>query len=131
MNLPTEQTLHKYGLTMGEWIDLYNKKNGCCHICGRSFKDIRANIDHEHVKGWNKMAPAQRKQYVRGLLCYQCNKFMVMRGVNAMKLWDAWLYMRAWEVRVTSGNVNTGQQVVQRCDVRHTNQKKDNKHKPG
>lgn len=130
--IPSDVTLKKYGMKLGDWLDIYNRQNGACGICHTPFKlGHRINVDHEHVKGWKTMAPSERRQYVRGLLCYQCNKFTVMRGINAMRLWDAWLYMRAYEVRITSRNVNAGQQVVKRRDVRHTNQKKNNKHQPG
>lgn len=98
--MPAASTLKKYGLSLPDWIELFNRKNGCCHICGRSFEGRRANIDHVHVRGWKKMAPEQRRGYIRGLLCYQCNKFMVMRGITSEKLYQGWQYMRAYEVRV-------------------------------
>ena len=99
-HLPSQVTLKKYGLSVVDWVELYTRKNGCCHVCGRSFHGIRANIDHEHVRGWKQMTPAQRKQHIRGLLCYTCNKFMMMRGITSDKLLRGYQYMRGWEVRV-------------------------------
>lgn len=99
--LPTTATLKKYGLTSLEWLQLYNSHMGRCGICGRSFEGIRVNIDHVHVRGWKKMAPEERKRHIRGLLCYNCNKFMVMRGITSEKLYKGWQYMRAFETRIT------------------------------
>ncbi len=99
--IPADSTLKKYGLTFGEWMDFYNQQHGACAICHSPFKlGHRVNVDHVHVKGWNRMAPELRKQYVRGLLCYQCNKFAAMRGMTSTKAWNLWMYMRAFEVRV-------------------------------
>ncbi len=98
---PSDATLHKYGLSYNEWLALYWEQKGKCAICHNNFKPgSRINVDHQHVKGWNKMAPEQRKGYIRGLLCFTCNRFMVMRGVTSTKLWNAWMYMRNFEVRV-------------------------------
>lgn len=98
---PTDPTLKKYGLSKMDWLELYRRKDGCCHICGRKFEiGHRVNVDHEHVRGWKHMPPEERKHYVRGLLCYTCNKFMVMRGMTSDRLWNGYQYMRNWEVRV-------------------------------
>ncbi len=98
-HLPSAATLKKYGMELGDWIDLFNKQGGKCAICHNEFKN-RINVDHAHVKGWNKMAPSDRRRYVRGLLCYTCNKFAAMRGMTSTKAWNLWMYMRAFEVRV-------------------------------
>ena len=85
MNVPSMPTLKKYGLSVEEWTDLYNKFEGCCHVClkPQSPESTRAfHTDHEHVKGWDKMPPDERKLYVRGLLCYMCNRFRVTRGTT-------------------------------------------------
>lgn len=136
-HIPTSPTLKKYGLSLEDWIKLFNKNNGCCHICGRPFV-TRTNIDHEHVRGFKKMTPEQRRQYVRGLLCPTCNRFIVMRGMTSERLFSAWKYMRAWEVRVTpqaltaqSRELDAGEQRVQRRNVRHTDHKQNKKHNPG
>ena len=53
-----------YGITPGEYDDLYKKQNGCCEICGKhqSEQKRRLDIDHNHTTG-----------KVRSLLCTQCN----------------------------------------------------------
>ena len=101
-HIPADATLKKYGLSFGEWLDLYNRQGGKCGICRRDFQaGRRINVDHEHVKGWKHMPPEERKQHVRGLLCYTCNRFMLMKGVSSDRLFQAWQYMRNWEVRIT------------------------------
>ena len=85
MRTPSKATLKKYGLSLEEWTDLYNKHDGCCHIClkPQSAEAKRAlHVDHEHVKGWKDMPPEQRKQHVRGLICYTCNRFRMTRGTT-------------------------------------------------
>lgn len=136
--LPTGQTLHKYGLSLQDWLELFNSQQGACAICKTPFAGRRANVDHVHVKGWNQMAPEQRRQYIRGLLCYQCNKFMCMRGVTSTKLWNGFMYMRAYEVRITkealaaqSRNLDATQKRVKRRNVRHSDQQQDHKDQSG
>ena len=130
ITLPTKVTLKKYGLTTVEWLEIFRSQNGCCGICGKPFEaGKRINIDHLHVRGWKDMLPERRKTYIRGLLCYTCNRFMLMRGVNSEKLYKGWQYMRNWEVRLTpeklaaqSGQVQPAQHVVKRRNIRHTDQ---------
>lgn len=122
MKLPTDATLKKYGLLPLEWADLYNKRNGCCHICGRKFEDgKRVNVDHEHVKGWKHMEPHERKQFIRGLLCYTCNKFMIMKGMTSDKLWKGYLYMRSYEVRITAHSLEQQELLTKNVKKRRTN----------
>lgn len=128
--LPRDVTLKKYGLSVVDWIELYTRHNGCCHICGRSFHGIRANVDHEHVRGWKQMPPEERKLHIRGLLCYTCNKFMMMRGITSDKLFRGYQYMRGWEVRVrASGQLDAAEQIVEGIDIRNPNQDKNKHHR--
>ncbi len=58
----------RYGITWDDYLDLYNKHAGCCHICAvplelfGSDKHKVAQVDHCHKTG-----------KVRGLLCTACN----------------------------------------------------------
>lgn len=63
------QKKHKYGLEKNEYLRLFQKQNNACAICGTSFNDVRACVDHSHEDG-----------KVRGLLCDNCN-----RGLGAFK----------------------------------------------
>lgn len=128
VRLPTSATLKKYGLSVMDYVELWDSQNGCCAVCHRPFEEGRkANIDHVHVPRWKKMKPSERRQYVRGLLCYQHNKFSAMRGMTPGIAWNLWMYLNNFEVRIRSGNLDTRQQVVKRRNVRHSNQQQDEK----
>ena len=45
------------------------------------------------------MAPADRWQYVRGLLCWGCNGFRLARGATVANLRGAADYLEAYESR--------------------------------
>jgi hypothetical protein len=76
---PAARTLATYGLTQDEWIALLKEQGWVCPICQlgndrpRSGKQALWNTDHEHVPGWAKLPPEERKRHVRGVLCYHCN----------------------------------------------------------
>jgi hypothetical protein len=61
--------LRRYGITLEQYFELFNKQNGVCAICSRPESEIlrgkiRAlNVDHDHSTG-----------KIRGLLCSECNK---------------------------------------------------------
>ena len=95
MKPPTPATLKKYGLTIGEWMTMWHKHNGNCHVCLKPSK--RLNIEHEHVKGWKKMPPDERKKYVRGLACYICNNRILTKGVTLERLRNAVKYLEEYE----------------------------------
>jgi hypothetical protein len=79
LKTPTKGTLARYGLSLPEWERMATVQAGLCAVCRRLPLSGRLCIDHEHAKGWKRMPDAQRKRYVRGLLCYTCNRFRVGR----------------------------------------------------
>jgi len=79
---PTKQTLKRYGLSLEEWQAMAEKYNHACAICKTEPKKGRLHIDHEHVKGWKKMAPSERKKHVRCLACFRCNVSFIGRGIT-------------------------------------------------
>lgn len=93
----SEKTLKKFGLSQDEWQALYYKFDGKCHICKRSLEGKHANVDHEHVRGWKKMPPNKRKQFVRGLACFQCNRLLLQKSVTIKKLKAATAYLEEYE----------------------------------
>jgi hypothetical protein len=97
---PSAQTLKKYGLSLPEWARMAERQKHSCAVCGKLPSSGRLHIDHEHVKGWKKMAPENRRMYVRGLLCWTCNRFYCARGISiekAMKVADYLKsYLEAW-----------------------------------
>lgn len=94
---PTPATLKKYGLTLIEWLEILNRQGSVCAVCHKEPTSGRLNIDHEHVKGWKKMLPEERKKHVRGLACYICNNRILTKGITPEKLESAAKYLRNYE----------------------------------
>lgn len=104
INLPVKATLKKYGLSSGQWLELYEQGNGCCWICKRPFFDTdkklrNSYIDHEHVKNYKNLPPEEKRKYIRGLLCFQCNRIMVQKSNTTLKLRAALKYLIQYELR--------------------------------
>jgi hypothetical protein len=81
----TESYLRRtYGLTLKRYTNMMVAQDGRCAVCRRQFgPHLRANVDHRHVPGYKKLLPEEKKKYVRGILCFQCNKFKVGRHTTA------------------------------------------------
>ncbi len=71
-----EDKFKGYGLSLQEYLQMYDSHDGCCHICGGAGFLMRAPsknsiryhvlplcVDHDHGTG-----------KVRGLLCHNCNR---------------------------------------------------------
>lgn len=99
MNFPTEATLKKYGLSLEEWVQILDRQGGVCAICKKLPPSGRLCVDHEHVKGWKRMPPEQRKTFVRGLICWTDNHYLVGRGSTLEKARNAVRYLEAYEER--------------------------------
>lgn len=98
MKIPSKQTLKKYGLSEDDWKDLYNKYDGCCHLCFEKFGEKRIYIDHEHVDNYKNLTQEERKKKVRGLLNYQCNFILLQKSNdNLDKLRKAVAYLEKYE----------------------------------
>lgn len=52
----------RYGLSLEEIDEILAKQNHKCKICGKSLKETRRCIDHNHETG-----------VLRGILCQRCN----------------------------------------------------------
>lgn len=96
---PSKATLSKYGLSLEDWRELAEKQESCCFVCRKIPSKGRLCIDHEHVKGWKKMPPEQRKLYVRGLLCWVCNHYYLGRGINIEKAKNVVEYLIKYEAK--------------------------------
>lgn len=69
-----DQRLYKtYGITLEEWNAMLDKQEGVCYICKTMPKSGVLCVDHEHVAKFKAMKSEEKKQYVRGLLCFLCN----------------------------------------------------------
>ncbi len=51
-----------YGITMENYLALYDEQGGVCAICKKSITKKRLCVDHDHKTG-----------KIRGLLCSYCN----------------------------------------------------------
>lgn len=100
--LPTDSTLAKYGLSRTQYRRMFNAQGRCCQICKR--KGVQFVIDHEHVRGWKRMDPNERRKYVRGILCRSCNHRIVNRYARPRLLMSAAYYLEEYE-RKKNGNI--------------------------
>lgn len=96
--LPRPETLDKYGLDAESFWQLWKDQGEACGVC-LSDAHERYVIDHEHVRGWAKMLPEQRKLYVRGLIGIAENHYILTRYANAARLKLASEYLARFEAR--------------------------------
>lgn len=99
IQVPRQETLVKYGLTEADWMAILTRQGGHCGACHKVPTSKRMNIDHEHIRGWAKMKTADRKPFVRGLLCYMCNHYRLARGATVENLIGAGQYLNAYNAR--------------------------------
>lgn len=62
-----------YGITIEDWEKMFKEQNGVCWICQTLPKSGILCVDHLHKKGYKKLESKEKKQYVRALICFQCN----------------------------------------------------------
>lgn len=82
VNDPKPKTVARYGLTIEAWRAILEGQGGVCAVCKKIPASGRMVTDHEHVKGWKKMPPDERRKYVRGVICNYCNYRRVGRGMS-------------------------------------------------
>lgn len=99
ISTPSDATLKKYGLSEAEWRGFLKRQGGVCYVCGLTPQSLRLCIDHEHVRGWKKMPPEERRLYVRGLLCWSCNHYYLARGMSVQRAERVASYLREYEAR--------------------------------
>lgn len=95
---PTQKTLDVYGLTAYEWLALLKAQGWACPICLKPHRTW--NTDHDHVPGWKKMPPEERKRHVRGVLCWYCNHRVVKDTRDAAQAQRVANYLKAHERRL-------------------------------
>lgn len=99
LKTPTSSTLSKYGLSEAEWRVMADAQGEACFVCIQKPTKGRLCIDHEHVKGWKKLAPEHRKLFVRGLLCFRCNTTFVGRGITIERANAVARYLEQYQAR--------------------------------
>lgn len=96
---PGPATLRRYGLTAGEWLDFLAAQGWRCPICLKGGPLVRWNTDHDHVPGWRHKTPAERRRYVRGVLCAFCNHRRVNSRMSALEARRIARYLEDYESR--------------------------------
>jgi DNA-directed RNA polymerase subunit RPC12/RpoP len=96
---PGPATLRKYGITADEWLALMRAQGWRCPVCLKSGAAVKWNTDHDHVPGWVRRPPEERKRYVRGVLCAYCNHRRVNSRMPAVEAERIAAYLRAYETR--------------------------------
>ncbi len=76
----SKKTRDKYGLDSSDWAALVAVQGGTCAICRKLPASGQLYIDHQHLVGYAKLTSQARRLAVRGLLCYQCNRFRVSKN---------------------------------------------------
>lgn len=104
--LPNRGTLRRYGLTALEWVRLLLAQGGVCAVCGKVPRTGKFNTDHEHVRGWKRMPPEERKRHVRGMLCHFCNHYYAGRGITVAKAEAVVRYLKAHGERSDASGKN-------------------------
>jgi len=96
---PTQTTLNKFGLTRLDFRMQLEAQGGTCAVCKKIPTTGRWYIDHEHVKNWKKLPPEKRKLYVRGILCYFCNRFYMAKAMTKEKAQNIIIYLEEYAIR--------------------------------
>lgn len=99
LRVPTKATLKRYGLTTEAWEAMAAEQGFACYVCEKVPPSGRLCVDHEHAKGWKKLPPERRREYVRGLLCWTCNHYYVGRSITPRKARRVVEYLEAFEAR--------------------------------
>lgn len=96
---PSQRTLVRYGLSVDEWLALLAAQGWKCPVCFGGRGGAPWNTDHEHVPGWKKLPPEERKRFVRGVLCSRCNRWLV--GSRLAAAWAHRIadYLERYEAR--------------------------------
>jgi hypothetical protein len=92
---PSAQTLRKYGLSVDDWIAIWDAQGRVCPICGKT--STRMAIDHEHFPKFKKLPADVKRFFIRGILCWQDNYYRVGKGATILKLENAVKYLRNYE----------------------------------
>lgn len=64
---------HSHGLTIEEWLEMWEAQDGCCYLCGDNIDPTgeSAVIDHDHSCCPRNKSCAKCR---RGIACHRCNR---------------------------------------------------------
>lgn len=99
------RSLRKYGITLEEFNQIFDKQGGKCANPACSIKLFRhaeenikrsfiAHVDHRH-----------KPHQVRGLLCGYCNSAIGNARENPEILEGLVIYMKEWQEKLTASNI--------------------------
>ncbi len=74
INIKNKRLFSCYGITYSDWVAMLDDQEGHCKMCPRT---TSLCVDHRHVKNYKNLSPERKKQEVRALLCYPCNRHLV------------------------------------------------------
>lgn len=85
-NRKDKQLQKRYGISIEQYNELFDKQQGCCAICGfhQSQLTVSLAVDHNHLT-----------KKVRGLLCYNCNSGLGRFKDNIANLSNAIEYLKS------------------------------------
>ena len=86
-------------MTQEEWLAMLAKQGGVCAVCRKLPKNGRLCTDHEHTPRWKKLPAEERKQRVRGMLCFFCNQYYCGRAITVAKAENVVAFLKAYEAR--------------------------------
>ena len=99
IKVPTQATLKKYGLTATDWLIILDDQSWVCPIMGTRPSTGRFVIDHEHVPGFAKMPPEEKKKYVRGIVSWYANHAYLGRGITVKRAANVLQFLTSYEMR--------------------------------
>lgn len=63
-----------YGITLEERNEMLFKQNFKCLGCNVVEKETGTLcVDHKHIENFKNLQPSEKRKYIRGLLCSDCN----------------------------------------------------------
>ena len=89
--------LRTYGISVSEYDEILTSQGGVCAICGAGKAGKSLPVDHKHVPDYGVMLPEERRKYVRGILCSDCNKALGLVKDNITILENMIRYLMDYE----------------------------------
>ena len=62
-----------YGITLDHWNYILEEQKGVCAVCKTLPGKGILCVDHVHIPKFKQKTPKEKRQYVRGLVCFMCN----------------------------------------------------------
>lgn len=89
--------LEHYGIDEDEYNRMLKTQGGVCKICGHPKKTRNLAVDHKHQLNFKKMKNSEKRKYLRGILCWKCNKGLELFNDNPQHLQNASQYLIDWQ----------------------------------